>query len=147
MTRAGRREPPSHARELPAHRANGLSQAASAALLSRGVVLYREIEPRVGEARLFPRARRRLYSAKILDGDSGFLCEAVLVDASPGGMRLLLARNVGLPPRFGVHDDQTGELYTVSQVWRRGQAVGVRIHDNAPPRPMRPAERLALSGR
>ncbi len=35
-------------------------------------------------------------------------------DRSAGGMRLVLARNVGLPKRFGVHDDLSGEIVTVS---------------------------------
>lgn len=99
------------------------------------------------EARAHPRVQRRLHSAKIINADNAFLCEAVLRDVSPRGMRLTLARNVGLPPRFGVHDDQTNQVFTVSQVWRRSSTIGVRIHDNAPPRPMRPAERSALAGR
>lgn len=147
MTASGGREPRTGARTLQARPANSLSPAAAAALLRRGIALYQELKARGGEARLFPRARRRLCSAKILDGDNTFLCEAALLDASPGGMRLLLARNVGLPPRFGVHDDQTGDLYTVSQVWRRGHAIGVRIHDREPPRPMQTADKTALSSR
>ena len=147
MTDTNQRGRRAEARELPARRADGLSAEAAASLLRRGVVLYRETPTRAGEARLFPRARRRLYSAKVLDGDSAFLCEAALLDASPGGMRLRLARNVGLPPRFGVLDDQTGEACTVSQVWRRDQTVGVRIHEREPPRPLRPVEKAALLGR
>jgi hypothetical protein len=147
VTDRGERGRRPEARELSARRAEGLSAEAADSLRRRGVVLYREVPTGAGEARLFPRARRRLYSAKVLDGDSAFLCEAALLDASPGGLRLRLARNVGLPPRFGVFDDQTGEVCTVSQVWRRGQTVGVRIHDREPPRPLRPVDKAALLGR
>jgi hypothetical protein len=61
-------------------------------------------------------------------------------------MRLLLARNVGLPARFGVHDDLNGDLFTVAQAWRRGLVIGVRILSRGPPRSIRPVERAALAG-
>lgn len=125
----------------------GLSAEAAAALLRQGFAVYREAVRRGGEARTHRRARLRLHSAKIIDGENGFLCDAILQDISPGGMRLALARNIGLPLRFGVHDDQSRELFTVSQAWRRGLTVGVRIHNAGPPRPMRPVERATLAGR
>ena len=42
-------------------------------------------------------------------------------------MRLLLSRNIGLPARVGVYDDESEEMVTASLAWRRGQTVGVRI--------------------
>jgi hypothetical protein len=132
---------------LEGRRANGLTPEAAASLTRQGFVLYHEALARPRELRGQPRARTRLHSAKILDADNSFLCEAVLQDVSAGGMRLLLARNIGLPPRFGVHDDQSAAIYTVSQAWRRGLAIGVRIHVAGPPRPMAQTERAALRGR
>ena len=132
---------------LEGKRANGLSPEATASLLKQGFVSYSETPPSASEVRAHSRARKRLHSAKIIDGDNVFLCEAVLQDVSLGGMRLLLARNIGLPPRFGVHDDLNRDLFTVSQVWRRGLAIGVRILSRDPPRPIRPVERAALAGR
>ena len=68
-------------------------------------------------------------------------------DVSATGLRLLLARNCGLPPRFGVHVDLTGEVLTAAAAWRRERLVGVRVVAHAPPAPLKPMDRVALKGR
>jgi flagellar biosynthetic protein FlhB len=98
------------------------------------------------EGRSAPRARTRLRSAKILDGASAFVCEALIQDRSPRGMRLLLARHVGLSARFAVHDDATGEIVTVAAVWRRERAIGVRVLAPGPISPLGRSDRIALAG-
>ena len=88
-----------------------------------------------------------MRSAKVLDARNNFLCDALVQDRSADGMRLLLGRNVGLPSRFGIHDDETGEILTVLTAWRRGQALGVRVMHNIPPPPLTRSQSAALKGR
>lgn len=97
------------------------------------------------DPRVSTRRRTRLRSAKVLDPANRFLCEALIQDRSASGMRLLLARNVGPLGRFGVYDDETGEVYFVGAVWRRDRAMGVRILALAPS--LKPSQRHALRGR
>ncbi len=130
---------------IDARFSRGLSAEAAAELVRQGHALYDETSR--GDGRSAHRLRTRLRSAKIIDSANAFLCEAMLQDMSAGGMRLLLHRNIGLPPRFGVHDDGSEEILTVSLAWRRGQTVGVRIHSRNAPRPIKPVARAALSGR
>jgi len=99
------------------------------------------------ELRLDARCRTRLRSAKVLDAANGFLCEAIVHDRSAGGLRLSLIRNVGLPGRFGVHDDETGEVFTVTAAWRRGQTLGVRFLHKGTTIPVKPSDQLATGGR
>ena len=110
-------------------------------LLREGRAAYR------AEARGAARRRTRLQSAKLLDGAGAFLCEAAILDASGSGLRLLLARNCGLPARFGVHVDLTGEVLTASAAWRRERLVGVRLLGPGAPAGLRPSDRAALKGR
>jgi hypothetical protein len=133
---------------LQGRRVKVLTPEAAAALADQGFVAYCEA-PRHQDKDLRLAARRRthLRSAKLIDAANAFLCEALVQDLSSGGMRLRLARNIGLPPRFGVHDDDSGALFTVSPAWRRGLAVGVRIHSAGPPSPMKGSDRAALGGR
>jgi hypothetical protein len=112
-----------------------------------GDVSYRVIEPEHAEARRGQRLRTRLRSAKILDAANGFLCEALMLDRSAGGLRLLLARNIGLPARFAVHDDLSGEIVTVAMAWRRERTLGARILTPGPIAPIKRSDRLALRGR
>lgn len=82
-----------------------------------------------------------------LDAANAFVCEAMIQDRSAAGLRLLLSRNVGLPGHFGVHDDETGEVLTVTAAWRRGQTLGVRVLKREPAAPLKRSDRLALGGR
>jgi hypothetical protein len=99
------------------------------------------------EARAATRRRIHLQSAKILDGAGAFLCEATIVDVSARGMRLLLARNCGLPSRFGVHVDMTGQVLTAVAAWRRDRLIGARVVAHAAPARLKPSDRVALKGR
>ena len=99
------------------------------------------------ELRAALRRRTRLQSAKILDGAGAFLCDATIQDFSASGLRLMLARNCGLPSRVGVHVDLTGELLTAAPAWRRERVVGLRVIAHAPPAPLKTSDRHALRGR
>ena len=92
------------------------------------------------------RLRTRLHSAKILDGAGRFLCEAAIQDRSTRGMRLLVARNLGLPGRFAVHDDLSGEILMAGVVWRRERTLGVRLLRWASPPKLKPSAVWALRG-
>ncbi len=99
------------------------------------------------ELRAALRRRTRLQSAKILDGAGAFICDATIQDFSASGLRLMLARNCGLPSRVGVHVDLTGELLTAAPAWRRERVVGLRVIAHAPPAPLKTSDRHALRGR
>jgi len=136
---------------LEGRRISGLSREAAESLARQGIATYsvdldERPAPRAKEARAQARARTRLRSAKVIDANNAFLCEALVHDRSPDGMRLLLARNVGLPPRFGVFEDENGELVTATLAWRRGHTIGLRIARRGPPAPMTPAQKRALGG-
>jgi hypothetical protein len=144
------------AREHGVRNKRGLSREAALSLARAGQVAYRVLDGsspapaapgRGSDLRLDARRRTRLRSAKVLDTANAFVCEAIIQDRSVAGLRLLLARNVGLPGRFGVHDDETGEVLTVTAAWRRGQTLGVRVLQRGPPAPLKESERLALGGR
>ena len=93
------------------------------------------------------RRRTRLQSAKILDAAGAFLCEAAIQDVSATGFRVLLARNLGLPGRLGVHVDLTGEVLTARVAWRRERVAGLHVLTAAAPAPIKTSDRLALKGR
>jgi len=99
------------------------------------------------EGRGATRRRAHLQSAKIFDGSGAFLCDATIKDHSASGLRLLLSRNCGLPARFGVHLDLTGEILTGTQAWRRERVIGIRILALGPPAPLKATDRTALAGR
>ena len=121
--------------------AAGADEALFQRLVREGRAAYRV------EARETTRRRIHLQSAKVLDGAGAFVCEATIVDVSAWGMRLLLARNCGLPPRFGVHVDTTGEVLTAAAAWRRDRLIGARVVAHVAPAALRPIDRVALKGR
>ncbi len=104
--------------------------------------------PKAGgrELRLAGRRRTRLRSAKILDAANAFVCDCLIYDRSATGLRLTLARDVGLPPQFQVHDDETGAVELAATVWRRGATLGVRFCGYGAST-LKPSERAALRGR
>jgi hypothetical protein len=99
------------------------------------------------EHRVAGRRRTRLRSAKILDSANKFVCDCLIHDRSVTGLRLTLARNLGLPVHFRVHDDETGEVDVVVTVWRRGAVLGVRYSQAVAPASIKPSARSALRGR
>jgi hypothetical protein len=98
------------------------------------------------ELRLARRRRTRMRSAKILDAANAFVCDCLIYDRSATGLRLTLAREVGLPPQFQIHDDETGAVEPVAAVWRRGATLGVRFCGYGAAT-LKPSERAALRGR
>ncbi len=122
-------------------------------LAERGEIAYcvvsSETDGGQGERRDQRSGRRqpaRLRSAKLLDGAYRFLCEGRICDRSRGGLRLALARDIGLPPRLAVHIDETGEVREARIIWRRGPTIGIRLGEAAADA-LRPSERYALSER
>lgn len=131
------------------------SRALTRALARRGQVAYAVIElPRAAprptasehELRIATRRRTRMRSAKILDARNAFVCDCLIYDRSATGLRLTLARDLGLPPQFLVHDDETGAVESVATVWRRGATLGVRFNGYGPTT-LKPGERAALRSR
>ena len=130
-------------------------RALARVLARRGQVAYAVFDPAretprpkaAGrELRLAGRRRTRLRSAKILDAANSFVSDCLIYDRSATGLRLTLARDVGLPPRFQVHDDETGAVELVATVWRRGATLGARFCGYGAST-LRPSERAALKGR
>jgi len=103
-------------------------------------------KPTGRELRLAGRRRTRLRSAKILDAANAFVCDCLIYDRSATGLRLTLACEIGLPPQFQVHDDETGAVELVATVWRRGATLGVRFSGYGAST-LKPSERAALRGR
>jgi hypothetical protein len=123
-------------------------------LAQRGEVAYWAVSPeknahegRRVDQRAGPRQPTRLRSAKLLDAAYRFVCEGRICDRSLGGLRLALARDIGLPPGLAVHIDETGEVRSAKVIWRRGPTIGVRLHETAPADALRPSDRYALRER
>jgi hypothetical protein len=141
-------------RQDEAHAGPDRARAAAIALAREGRIGYR-IAPipkaraadSSSEKRVSERRRSRLRSGKLLDPGNRFLCECLVYDRSSTGLRIKLTKNIGLPNRCRLFDDETGEVRVVAIVWRRELFVGVRFSTSetnvAIPRDLR----LALCGR
>lgn len=105
------------------------------------------VEASAGERRSNARRRLRLRSAKLLDPQNKFICECLVRDESPQGLCLKLMKNVGLPPRFRLYNDETELLNIVATIWRRGELLGVRYCQTAKPVSIRESDRSSLRGR
>ena len=124
-------------------------------LALRGEVAYRVVSPEEsarhrgqrGDQRSCLRKPARLRSAKLLDAAYRFVCEGRICDRSPDGLRLALARDIGLPPRLAVHIDETGEVRNARLVWRRGATIGIRLHETAAADALKAPDRYALRRR
>jgi hypothetical protein len=143
--RLGHRRPPS-----------GLQRLMSKSLARRSLVSYEIVEapadetPAAGkgaERRGSARRRLRLRSAKLLDSHNRFICECLVRDESPHGLCLKLMKNVGLPARYRLYNDETGLLSVVATMWRRSEMLGVRYCSAAKPASIRESDRSALRGR
>jgi len=133
-----------------------LRRLTSRSLAYRNLVSYEIVEPpseappmagkRV-EMRSSPRRRLRLRSGKLLDAQNKFLCDCLVRDRSGQGLCLILAKNIGLPIRYRLYDDETGSLSAVTTVWRRNALLGVRYCLASKPVAIKEADRSALRGR
>src|SRR5271170_2670239 len=123
-------------------------------LALRGEVAYWAVSPernapeaKRGDQRRGLRKPARLRSAKLLDAAYRFVCEGRICDRSRDGLRLALARDIGLPPRLAVHIDETGEVRGARIVWRRWPTIGVRRDEAAPADALKASDRHALRRR
>ena len=141
-------------RRLPAP--SGLKRLMNRSLAHQGLVSYEvvtspprdpivEEEPR--EKRSSARRRLRLRSAKLLDSQGAFICECLVRDQSAHGLCLKLMKNVGLPPRCHLYDDETGVINVVATMWRRDTLLGVRYCPTATPVTMKASDLAALRDR
>jgi hypothetical protein len=99
------------------------------------------------EKRSMARRRVRLRSGKLLDPHNRFICECLVRDQSAQGLCILLAKNIGLPARYLLHDDDTGWVEAVPTMWRRGALLGVRYCTVAKPIALKASDRAALRGK
>jgi hypothetical protein len=123
-------------------------------LAQRGEVAYWALSPepdqrqaKRGDQRAGLRKPTRLRSAKLLDADYRFVCEGRIRDRSRDGLRLALARDIGLPLRLAVHIDETGEVREARIIWRRGPTIGIRLDEAAPADALKASDRHALRER
>jgi hypothetical protein len=123
-------------------------------LAKRGEVAYWAVSPETNvregkrpDQRGGRREPARLRSAKVLDGSYRFVCEGRIRDRSRDGLRLALARDIGLPPRLAVHIDETGEVRDAKIVWRRGATIGVRLQEAPAADALKASDRYALRQR
>jgi hypothetical protein len=99
------------------------------------------------EKRRSVRQRTRLRSAKLLDANNRFLCECLIQDHSTVGLKIKLMKNVSLPARFRLFDDETGEVRTVAVAWRRDAFLGGRFCLGERSPLLSKSARAALTGR
>jgi hypothetical protein len=134
----------------------GAVRFAASALARQGRVAYRVALAPIptgrrdtarGDNRTSERRRIRLRSAKLLDSNNRFLCECLIHDRSNTGLRLKLMKNIGLPSRCRLFDDDTGEVMVVATVWRSETVVGMRYCLSEPTVAISKNLRAALRGR
>jgi hypothetical protein len=123
-------------------------------LALRGEVAYWVVSPEKNATEGKRRDQRgglrepaRLRSAKLLDAAYRFVCEGRICDRSRDGLRLALARDIGLPPRLAVHIDETGEVRDARVIWRRGATIGIRLHEAVAVDALKASDRYALRRR
>lgn len=135
---------------------SALKRLAAKSLARQNLVLYEVLEPRADETpasggaadrRSSARRRLRLRSAKLLDSQNKFICECLVHDESPHGLCLKLMKNIGLPNRFRLYNDESGSLRAVATIWRRSAMLGVRYCSTLKPVAIRESDRSALRGR
>ena len=134
----------------------GLKRLMAKSLARRSLVSYEELTPppadeptadAPSEKRLSARRRLRLRSAKLLDTQNAFICECLVRDQSAHGLCLKLMKNVGLPARCHLYDDETGVINVVATMWRRDTLLGVRYCPTATPVTMKASDLAALRDR
>jgi hypothetical protein len=82
--------------------------------------------PSPHEKRREQRRRTRLRAGKILDRANRFIVEATIIERSCAGLRLRMARDVGLPEIFHFYDEEGEGVFVARIAWRRQLILGVR---------------------
>jgi hypothetical protein len=90
-------------------------------------IAYFHVSDAPCERRSETRRPRRLRWGKTLDADDRFLAECLVVNRTMGGACLQLARNIVLPTRFQLFEDDTGVISGAEVVWRRAHRIGCRV--------------------
>jgi hypothetical protein len=85
-----------------------------------------------GDRRDAPRRRTRLRSGKVLDRANGFRVETTILDRSPGGLRLRLARDCQVPDVFHLFDDESETIFAYRVIWRSQGTLGARMRPGGP---------------
>ena len=98
------------------------------------------------ELRHAARRRTRLRAGKILDRANRFLMDAAIIDRSPGGFRLQLARDGAVPEIFHFFDEECAMIFAARIVWRRQGALGARLRLGGPA-PATPRQLMELRGK
>lgn len=88
---------------------------------------YRHLSDTTSDRRRENRRPCRLRWGKALDLHNLFLTECLVVNRTLGGARLRLARNIVVPPRFQLFEDDTGDISAADVVWRRAHDLGCRL--------------------
>lgn len=88
---------------------------------------YTRLSDKPVDRRRESRRPRRLRWGKALDADNRFLTECLVVNRTAGGACLHLARNIILPARFQLFEDDTGAISAAEVVWRRRYEIGCRV--------------------
>lgn len=92
-----------------------------------GAATFTRLADAPGDRRGENRRAVRLQWGKALDCADRFLCECVLSNRTRDGACLRLARNITLPQKFQLYDDDSGALFDAQVVWRRGAEIGCRL--------------------
>lgn len=112
---------------------DGLRVDRGASMLARwraersGAAVFTRLDDSPRDRRGETRRAARLKWGKALDASDRFLCECVLSNRTSEGACLRLARNVTLPQRFQLYEDDSGALFDAQIVWRRGGEIGCRL--------------------
>jgi hypothetical protein len=67
-----------------------------------------------------------LRAGKILDRANRFLIDAAVIDRSCRGLRLRLAREIGVPELFHFFDEESEAVFVARIVWRQQCLLGAR---------------------
>lgn len=105
----------------------GMSMLARWRAQRAGAATFMRLDDAPRERRREQRRAMRLKWGKTLDAADRFLCECVISNRNSGGACLRLARNITLPQKFQLFEDDKGELFDAQVVWRRGAEIGCRL--------------------
>jgi len=118
------------AKKIAASRKAGTSSRPFRPFAKRdGCVTYSvvsELETTTRDRRREPRKRLYLRSAKVLASDESFLVECAILNRTPTGARIKLARFMRLPKTVWIYDDQMRMLHEARVAWQTGREVGCR---------------------